>query len=614
MVQTPSVRDGSRGAGGQRVTLACLAAVVVIWLGCLLGMDRHGVWTVDDALKTIQAEGVLRSSFRDFSLPNGNRGLDPGMRLSPVPPPFARLHEGRLYPVFSPAFAAAGALAARCTGPAGLLLLPLAGGVLILLGLVQLVRGAGLGESPARGTVLCVGLTTPVWFYSLVYWEHSIATALCVWATVLCLRFLRTGQLRSLGAGAFLAGAAIWFRDDLYVFALVLLTLLAWQIRDQGRGRIIRCGLLGSAGLLAGLIPLWVLQQMTVGRPLGWHLSTHLLRTADLLGHLQQRPAVAYNLLLSVQPSVAVSLLLSLPLVAAFLFGWKVPIRKTPLLGPALGVFALIGTGVALARLLGPGGALPALDRANSLFIGAPLLASAFLRREGETAEERFICKLVLGHVLLYVLAAPELGSRGIHWGNRLLLPVYALLAVPAVANLNAWWRRRWVRRSHDPAVDGRKDATPRLASASAGRRRTSICRTTVFIRVALSLILAVGFGAQLYSIRLLARMKAHTSRIDREIAARPERIILTDTFWVPPFLATSFGRKAIFLARNQPDYQTFLELMKRGGETEFLYLTPRQDPAGFSWDISIVDRELSFFALRGSVQRISPAASGASP
>ena len=614
MLRMPSVRDSSHWTRGRRVTLACLAAVVVIWLSCLLAMDRHGVWTVDDALKTIQAEGVLHSNFRDFSLPNGNQVLDPGMRLPPVPPPFARLHEGRLYPVFSPAFAAAGALAVRCAGSAGLLLLPLAGGVLILLGLVRLVREAGLGESPARSTALCVGLTTPVWFYSLVYWEHSIAAALCVWATVLCLRFLRTGRLRSLGAGTFLAGAAIWFRDDLYVFAFVLLILLGWQIRDQGRGRTIRCGILGLAGLLAALIPLWVLQQMTVGRPLGWHLSTHLLRTADLLAHLQQRPAVAYNLLLSVQPSVVVSLLLSLPLMAAFLFGWMVPARKTRLLGSVLGGFALIGTGVALARLLGPGGAIPALDRANSLLIGAPLLALAFLRRDGETPEERFVRKLVLGHVLLYVLAAPELGSRGIHWGNRFLLPVYALLGVPAVANLNAWWRCTQVRGNHDPAADGGKDGAPELASASTGRRRTPMCRTAVFTRAALSLVLAAGFGAQLYSIRLLARMKTHTSRIDREIAARPESIILTDTFWVPPFLTTSFGRKAIFLVRNQAEYRTFLELMNRGGEAEFLYLTPRQDRADFSSDIAIVDRELPFFALRGSVRRISAAPTGVSP
>ena len=606
--------DRSRGAGGQRVTLACVAAVTVIWLGCLLAMDRHGVWTVDDALKTIQAEGVLHSNFRDFALPNGNHVLDPGMRLPPVPPPFARLYGGRLYPVFSPAFAAAGALGARCAGSAGLLFLPLAGGVLILLGLVRLVREAGLGESTARNAALGVGLTTPIWFYSLVYWEHSIAAALCVWATVLCLRFLRTGRLRPLGTGTFLAGAAIWFRDDLYVFALVLLVMLGWQIRNQGRGRTIRCGILGLAGLLAALIPLWVLQQMTVGRPLGWHLSTHFLRTPDLLEHLRQRPAVAYNLLLSAVPSVVVSLLLSLPLIAAFLFGWRLPAQRSRLLGSALGAFALIGTGVALAGLFGPGGAIPALDRANSLLIGAPLLALAFLRREEETSEERFIRKLVLGYVLLYVLAAPELGSRGIHWGSRFLLPVYALLGVPAVANLNAWWRCARVRGNLDPAADRGKDGAPALASASTGRRRTASCRTAVLTRVALSLVLAVGFGAQLYSIRLLARMKAHTSRIDREIAARPESIILTDTFWVPPFLTTSFGRKAIFLARNQAEYQTFLELMKRGGETEFLYLTPRQDAADFSSDISIVDRELPFFALRGSVRRISAAAAGASP
>lgn len=140
------------------------------------------------------------------------------------------------------------------------------------------------------------------------------------------------------------------------------------------------------------------------------------------------------------------------------------------------------------------------------------------------------------------------------------------------------------------------------------------MCRTAVFTRAALSLVLAAGFGAQLYSIRLLARMKTHTSRIDREIAARPESIILTDTFWVPPFLTTSFGRKAIFLVRNQAEYRTFLELMNRGGEAEFLYLTPRQDRADFSSDIAIVDRELPFFALRGSVRRISAAPTGVSP
>ena len=69
-----------------------------------------------------------------------------------------------------------------------------------------------------RGQVLALlvaGLCTPLWFYAIVFWEHAIATCLCIWAALYALRHLGSMQNRDLIGSATLAAAAIYLREDL---------------------------------------------------------------------------------------------------------------------------------------------------------------------------------------------------------------------------------------------------------------------------------------------------------------------------------------------------------------------------------------------------------------
>jgi hypothetical protein len=367
-----------RSAAG--VSVLCVAAVyaaTLLWL-------PDGLWIVDNGNKLIQVEAILASGHRDYSIPWPGRELDPQLEFNPIPAPFSVIHGERLYAVYSPAFPALSSPFFALLGSPGLLVLPFVAGVALLAGLVCLTRAAGLPAAAAPASVLVAGLCTPVWFYSAVFWEHIVGASLAVWSVAAWLRFLESGSGRALLACGAACAVAVWFRDQLLMLG-ALMALLALARPAAGRVRTV---LLLGAGLAAGLLPLALFQWLTLGDPLGFHL-THGFQfqggagdepAARLAAHAGDRLLVLHHLFLAWAGDRAFSAVLSLPLVLLLLVCPSLPRRAFEWTVVALALWALAGALVTCAGVAGADSPIEWLLRSNGFWSAAPLLALGLVR------------------------------------------------------------------------------------------------------------------------------------------------------------------------------------------------------------------------------------------
>jgi hypothetical protein len=337
------------------------------------------------------------------------------------------------------------------------------------------------------------------------------------------------------------------------------------------------------------LLPLWIFQWWAIGRPFGIHLESHTLLTSGIWMYLAQRPRVLYNLLLTTHESLAASLVFAVPLLAAYAIRPKLswPVFRIAL--PSLGLFAALGTLLALSGYVGASGSILAIDRSNSLFAGVPILALGLFRVRAtpsgasEPAGIRWLHLVSVAYAVLYIMVAPALGSRGMHWGNRFLLILYPLLTIIAASNVLLW-------------LEGNR---------AEGRRRAGRHLRSTPLGWALALVVVLSFGAQCFSISLLARVTGFSKRLNDAIEARPESIILTDTFWLPEFLHRAFYKREIFLVRSEDSTRYFRARLQAAGGGRYLYLTARPNPPSAEPDLIVDDRGLNFYTVRGYRQAV---------
>src|SRR5205823_4705552 len=118
---------------------------------------------------------------------------------------------------------------------------------------------AGVPSRLAWLAVPVVGLATPVSLYSLLYFEHTLASLLVALSLLAALRGLRglRGEgiaSRSVALSGALLALAVYFRSELYVLALVLSLLLAVIGWRRGRQAL---PIAWIVGFVISLVPLW---------------------------------------------------------------------------------------------------------------------------------------------------------------------------------------------------------------------------------------------------------------------------------------------------------------------------------------------------------------------
>ena len=554
-----------------RSILCSLLAIAVCYVATLCVLEKRGFWITDNANKFLQVQALANSRYTDFSIPWPGQVVDPDFVYNPLPYYFTRVESGKLYSVFSPVFALISALFFTYLGHWGLYLLPALSSLAMLAGLAQLARLVSPRIAVGHVAVLTAGLCTPVFFYSLVFWEHTPAICLGIWSVRYLLQFLADSVPRHLFLGMAAAGLSVYFRDEFYLLCLVLALCTAYYA-SAGRLKI----LVSSALiLLVSLLPLWLFQWLTIGHPFGYHLNTHLATAADWVHHLAARPRVFYNLFIASNPIPSLSLVLALPFVLAFVLSPRFAPPALQKAVPAYSVVALISAGLSLGGYFFSASPIDYMLRSsNAFFASAPLVALAFLRSaDSETSPvRRWIWLVALSFAALYALAAPKVGSMGIHWGNRYFLILYPLFAVLAAGNAIDWLERQ---RSY----------------LSGGV-------------LAVGAVLLLSFAAQVYGVSILAEKKAFSYRLHSEMRQRSEEVVITNQRWVPHALCSEFYQRPFFYVATPGHYERLLQRLSERGYKSYIFLTQYRGGA-LQPTVEVDDGSLNYFDLQFFAEKI---------
>ncbi len=546
-----------------------LAALV--YLATLSVSEKQGFWVIDNSNKFLQLQAIVESGYADYSIPWDGTEVDPELVSNPMPHPFSQIRDGRIYSIFSPVFAVLSSVPYRLFGFPGLYILPWLGGVLALAGLAQIISGPIGGKLPAANlAVFTAGVCTPMWFYSSAFWEHTPAVACCIWALYFLMQFLRRGKIAQLASCGVLAVLGVYFRDELYLFCGVLAAAAVLY----GPETKVKTALAITGNMLTAALPLWLFQGWAIGAPFGFHLGSHLLSASGMVEHLSQRPQVIYNLLVMSVPNIAGSIFVSLPFLA--LFFWNPGLSKKAFLAsvPVLAGAGLVSACFSMWGYVFADSPGMWMYKSNGLFSTVPVLLPGLIRfRDAKDtvrkpSPQRLIYLIALVYVAVYCLAAPELGSTGIHWGNRFLLVLYPMLALLAAMNITKWYS--FAKRP--------------------GGQWSHYLILAVFL---------MTFAAQANAVRLLHQKKQFSYRVNREIAVRPEEVIIANYWWIPQELYSQYNTKLLFYAENTAQFNRLTTLLREKGYGRFLFATIRPDEQSRNAVVKVDDTGMNLFSLK---------------
>lgn len=255
-----------------RLAISSVLIIGLLYVVGLVAMPPEGLTHHDTGAKYLQVRNLrLSSSGLDWSINYPARALDPEMEFVPFNAKQHTVEDGRIHlqwPVFL------GLLTRvpwKVMGFWGLYVVPLVSGVGVGWATYLLAMAVGAPRRAAWVAVPLVGLATPVFIYSLLFFEHTLAALLVTLSLLAACRAIEGSGSRGMMLSGALLAVAVYFRSELYVLALVMSGVQAvLALRDAAwRGRLVRWGV--AFGL--ALVPLWAFYAVTEGTLVPLHAT-----------------------------------------------------------------------------------------------------------------------------------------------------------------------------------------------------------------------------------------------------------------------------------------------------------------------------------------------------
>ena len=536
----------SRGAmfAGIVAAAACLAVIYTT--------PRQAFWIVDCGHKALVAQRLLETGFRDLGFDYPAEALDPRGQFFPMADWALRRGDG-FVSIFPAAYPALAAPFLAWLGPGGLRV-PAALGVGACAWLFALWLAPALGRRWAAAGGVTLGLATPLFFYGVTVWEHSLTVALSLAAWLV---LSRPSVGRALGAG-FAIGAGCWLREELVLMgvSLACACLLCRSTLSCRRRLSVPAALVAGAAVpIAGLLAFNV---HVYGDPLGPHVSVNLAGTGALNSvGLAQRARQLSSILAGLGESPAEATLLTMATLGSFAVGWVVGHRRAGLHAVPW-LLSAVGLGAWLLGIASTGRAespLSALVLYNGLLVQMPLVAVSGLGLARVWRDPAYV-PLRVGALagLLFLLLAIASGmvlystfGFGVHWGPRQLLPGLPALVVLFLA-----------------AARGDTRLPPTASS---------------FPRVATLGLIAAGVLSSAQATWLLAHQKIEGEFLQNRILARPSDVVVTTNPLLTQHLAPLWHRKRMLLVQTESQLTQLAGQLADHGVREFVLLVPPSSP-----------------------------------
>jgi hypothetical protein len=405
----------------------------------LVFLQPEAVYSGDIGVKYVQARAVAANGYRSLALNYPGAVIDSAGEFAPLRPPFVMNAGNETQAIFSPTFALVQGAAVSMAGISGLTIVSVLAGALVLLAVRRLV------PAPRRVEVLiAVGVGGPLWFYAASGWEHAPAVALgtAAFAVALVPPAFRPEVSRvipaALLAGLLLGGAGI-IRDEVLLLAPGLMIAIAQRTRRVRDVALIAAGA-GLALAAAAGLDVWIFD-----RPAAAHLrhAVHMVQAAGTATSvfdptvpvlvpftLRERYETVIQYWLLGYGHNPMIVAFSAGLAAALLVRW----RMRSSIGLLIWMAAVVGLCAGdFYELLTAPKWLAGLHRVAPYLVFALLPAAA-----GRAAPRLLPPAAVLWTTVLYVGIAfatvDTTGGKSL--GPRLLLPLFPLLAVVAVARI----------------------------------------------------------------------------------------------------------------------------------------------------------------------------------
>jgi len=460
-------------------------AVVYVVLAFLV-LPQQAFFSSDEGLKFIQLQNFVRKGWLDFTLDYPGRQLDPNL-----------------------------AYVYRLLGYAGLYVLPLASG---LLTLVITYRIARLTGGDGTSSVVILGLCTPLIFYSLLFWDHTLGTLLATLALLLVASSLRQPRRFSLLLGGVAIGLGIWVRSELYVMAIAMpFALLLLDAR-----RLTRLVWL-CLGILIALVPLWLFQYFVYGDFIGPHVG-HLAWLPEELPVPTGRVGIVYHTLLEGNSSPVLSFLYIMAFVASTMLIRAPRLRTKRLLVIIAFASLVVAT---IPNILEASGGRPLgglITTAPFLVFGFATLLDSSVRRHNA-----FLLAFTLAYMALVSLLTPV--DPGLQWGPRFLLPILPPLVILATNNFRAL-----------STLGGRSTRSP--------------------LTVCFASVVALSFLVQISGLRTLQIIKTRDLELIQNTALKDSLHIISDEYGYAEYVAPLFYEKQFFYVRDQSAYQELTQTL----------------------------------------------------
>ena len=150
-------------------------AVVLLLAAFVLALPKDSFWITDGGNRFIQLQSMLRTGGLGIEYPA--ESLDPGRTFFPRGGHHFQKHGDVTYSFYPFYFSLIVAPFYRLLGGIGLYVLPLLGTLLTLIMSCKILHALGLRHLDTQ-LVVVLAFCTPIFFYSLTFWEHTVAVSL----------------------------------------------------------------------------------------------------------------------------------------------------------------------------------------------------------------------------------------------------------------------------------------------------------------------------------------------------------------------------------------------------------------------------------------------------
>lgn len=464
------------------------------------------------------------TKFQSQALVYPGQGIDPEQRFTPFRGQYLQ-RDGHSYGMFPQAFAAASAVPFFLFGYAGLYILPLLS-ALGILGVAALLGAMLLRPATNIMGLIVLGITSPLIFYAINFWEHTPASFFALLA-VYCSSLAYAQQKPWLySVAGFCMGVATALRNEVILLAPAMLIGLVMLERRQS----IKAILTLSIGTGLGLLPLLIFNMLTYGNIQGAHVA--------VAGAGTRLPIIEWvnMLLIPLQP-------LALPLSSAGLLLIYLLSSKDTLLGKRIFWVAI---GLMMLIIVQCTASLEELTL-TSLLTSFPWLVLIFLPIPDHKAEQsariaaylRNSALLFIGFCLL--LRLPDGGAQH---GPRMLLPAMPLLLLVGL------WRVEYYLAEH-------RDIRHKAA-----------------ILIVVTLIAQAALSAQASGLRNYRYVVSRNHTILSTAAQAGYKVIITDTSYTPLLIAPlMYADHSIFMVQNGAELDDLIERLRSQHIHQFYYL-----------------------------------------